>query len=56
MKLDAAATSAIAEAFQIYKTSRNNMNFFTVEHAVPNMYDTIEIKQNGDISWNHPWN
>ena len=55
MKLDAAATTAIAEAFQIYKTTRNNMNNITVEHAVPNMYEQIEINQNGDVLWNHPW-
>ncbi len=56
MVLDQAATLPIFQAFNIYKSTRRDMNFFQVEHAVPGCFDQLEITADGFVIWNHPWN
>ncbi len=56
MVLDQAATLPIHQAFNIYKSTQRNMNFFQVEHAVPGYFDQMEIAADGSVNWNHPWN
>jgi len=56
MILDKAATLPIYQAFKVYKSVQQNMNFLQVEHAVAGSFDQIEITADGSIIWNHPWN
>ncbi len=56
MLLDGAATLPIDQAFNVYKSTRRDMNFFQVEHAVPGCFDQMEIAADGFVIWNHPWN
>ena len=56
MILDEAATLPIYQAFKVYKSVQQNMNFLQVEHVVARYFDQMEIAADGYAVWNHPWN